>query len=120
MKDNATLSKERREWLKAHGICVICGGQWSEPGRVMCKPCYKRLLARRARTDPGNAKHNAYAKTRRQKLLAAGICPDCGRRPLTDGKKRCSVCRQKNQESKQMYRIRQKIRKELEYGICEN
>lgn len=35
----------------------------------------------------------AYMKARHERLLAEGMCPRCGQRPLVDGLHMCGECR---------------------------
>lgn len=37
----AQAQKERREHLKAHGVCIICAKEKAIPEQTMCKSCRK-------------------------------------------------------------------------------
>lgn len=76
------LYHERKEW----GVCATCG----KPRRngettVMCVHC----LEKRAKMRQENReKINEYARARRQRFKAQGLCIDCGK-PAIQGQTRC-------------------------------
>lgn len=107
------LHRERHAWYKQHGICPRCLN-WSEPGKVYCGNCYKRIKAVQNRRDPTHELRNAYNRERRARLKAAGLCTNCGKRPTHDGQILCEQCKIKNRESQLKYNIKQKIRREAE------
>lgn len=113
-KENSNrLHRERNEWYKEHGICPRCLN-WSEPGKVYCGNCYKRIKAVQDRRDPTHELRKAYNKERRVRLKAAGLCTCCGKRPTHDGQVLCEHCKVKNKESQQKYNIKQKLKREAE------
>lgn len=107
---NNALHRESYEWYKAHGLCQNCRRGYAEPGRAYCKPCYKLILARREKNDPGRVKRNAYCAERRARLKAEGKCVDCGKRNAAEGRIRCATCLRKMGESRVKYRINQELK----------
>ena len=59
------------------GRCAACRTRMAPPDRATCQPCRDEITARRDR--------------RRVDRIAAGLCGDCGKHPLT-GKARCRGC----------------------------
>lgn len=68
---------ELETWYKEHGLCVRCGKP-TRQGRVSCEAC----AARDSETK------KLRAELRRKK----GMCPQCGKLPITPGKKLCYAC----------------------------
>ena len=101
--------REIYHWYKSHGICPRCKKAIQDPGRVYCGPCYRRLRNQMERRDPGAVNRKAYQKARRERLIAAGLCIDCGKEKATGGTLRCGKCLEKARESNHKYRIIQKI-----------
>jgi len=66
---------ERRRLF--HGLCPRCGIPWNGPTRE-CTTCLR--------------KRSEVARQRVDKRLAAGLCRDCGQRPLMRGYQRCKAC----------------------------
>lgn len=105
------MHEELRQWYKEHGICPRCKA-WSEPGRVYCKNCMKKIIARQRKRDPTGEQHRAYSKERRARLKAAGMCTYCGKKPAVEGQVLCPSCKAKNKESQIKYKIHQRTVKE--------
>ena len=103
-------------WYKEHGICTRCRTQWSAPGRIYCEACTQKAKTLADARDPGRAQRNAYNKERREQLIAAGLCAECGKRPPLEGRTRCWKCTRKRNEYDQVCRIRKRIQRENERG----
>lgn len=103
-------NKATYRWYKAHGICPRCRTRWCVPGHVYCDDCYAHQYAVAERRDPGRVQRNAYDRDRRARLKAEGICTHCGQRPAEPGKLKCKECKDKQNESNRMYRLRQRIK----------
>jgi len=101
---------ERYYWYKAAGICPRCL-KYSVPGMVYCADCYEKNRRHATEKDPDHAKKNAYAKERRAKLKAEGLCVDCGKRKAMDGRIRCAKCHATAQDSRIKYKIHQRTLK---------
>ena len=99
-------------WYKDHGICPRCKKRLPEPGRVYCKICKKLAKAQHQRRDPGFKKQYDYAKKRRDRLKAEGLCTDCGREKAREGFTRCAACAAKRAERSKISKIRARIKKE--------
>ena len=115
----AKARKELITMYKDHGICPRCK-RWAEPGRVYCKPCINLIMARRRKNDPDNEKGKTYNRERRERLKAAGMCVCCGKRKVVEGQVLCPVCKAKNRESQQKYKIIQRIKREAEKARTAN
>lgn len=101
-------------WYTSKGICPRCKTNYGEPGRVYCAPCYRKVLFRMELSDPDGTRKKRYLSDRRRMLKEQGMCVDCGRVKATEGKTRCNACQKKANESDRMYRIRQRIDREVE------
>lgn len=108
--------RERRAWYKEHGICICCLTNWAAPGRTQCEMCTKRIAERADQRDPGRVKRRAYNRERRNKLIAEGLCVNCGKRAALEGQTRCFTCARKRREAEQVYRIRKRIEKRTTRG----
>lgn len=82
---------ERYQWLKTHGYCVKCGSEKAFGGRVCCADCLYKMQMRAiqyAESSPDaeerrkrhNARQAEWARQRRARRKAAGICVCCGKR----------------------------------------
>ena len=45
-KERSQYQKDRREWLKAHNFCVVCGSEKAIDGLTMCESCREKDLIR--------------------------------------------------------------------------
>lgn len=52
----------------------------------------------------------AAAKARRERLIAEGICPKCGKNPLADGLHYCEACKEKTR----VYNKRKRMERAME------
>lgn len=116
-ENNRQQHKEEYLWYKSRGICPRCRTVFAEPGRVYCAGCYRKILHRKEALDPDGTRRNQYSADRRQALKQQGLCVDCGRAKAAEGRARCSVCQRKSNESNRMYRIRQRIDREVERAL---
>lgn len=104
-KYNAEKARERREYDKANGLCIVCHKPLDREGSY-CRAC----------ADEINLTRKAY--------LDAGICPRCKKRRIYAGEKSCLLCREmrhqkylKNRDS-EVKRFRERYRKRKEQGLC--
>ena len=72
--------KDRRERLKAQGLCCVCGKQHPIDGKKTCQSCLEKR-----RSD------NKYLSERH-------ICPRCGKAPAVQGMSMCCDCLYRNAE----------------------
>lgn len=114
---NRQQHKEEYMWYKSRGICPRCRTNYAEPGRVYCAGCCRRIIRRKDMLDPDRARRNQYSADRRQALKEQGMCVDCGRVKAAEGKTRCSACQRRSNESNRVYRIRQRIDREVERAL---
>lgn len=101
-------NKERREWLKSIGICVHCGKQKAEEGRVLCGDCaYKSAEHHSNRwysLTPEQKKESykkaeIYRKKQREERIKNGLCTKCGHKLPDTTYKTCWECRQKQKKT---------------------
>ena len=104
MRDNNEESKHSYYWLKSRGICVHCGKNMAREGRVACVDCGSKLAAaeakRRERQTPAerderSKKAVVSGRIRKKRLLAAGLCVVCGKRPHSANRQSCTICAEK-------------------------
>ena len=94
---------------KALGMCVDCGVNAAEAGRVLCKKCMNRRKVHNRISDPGWTKKYE----RRKRLIEAGLCIDCSK-PTLNGKQRCPTCIEARRDSTRKYQIKQRIQREAD------
>lgn len=116
VETDRAYNRNRRAWLKEHGICTDCGSNYCEPGHVYCKACG---VKRKQRND---AYYSIVSKTERMKALrhariSQGLCGDCGK-PAEAGRPTCPRCRARRRESAQVARIRNRIKRETEANVA--
>lgn len=113
-KDRQTKGrKELVAMYKEHGICPRCKN-WSEPGRVYCKNCMKKIRAKQKLRDPTGEIHRQYCRDRRKRLKEAGLCVHCGKKLAIAGQVLCKECNAKNRESQIVYNINRRLKREEE------
>lgn len=93
--------KERYEFYKAHGICVICGQETAKKTSAKCGKCtatsadYARIkyhsMAEEERKEKLKKDVQRIKLTREQRK-AAGLCTTCGKRPPKEGRLQCETC----------------------------
>lgn len=106
--------KERYWFLKQRGLCTGCGRERAFNGRVLCPSCMERRAEDDAHRDREYLARKA--KERADRLRAAGICRDCGKRPVREGRTRCPECLRKNCLRTKQANARKRIRKPD--GLC--
>ena len=111
-KYHAIANKHWRDRNKQNGICVSCGRNYAEPGYVRCKPCYIKARRGEKKRDPDGTIHRDYVRELRQKRKDAGLCVDCGKRKPQEGYVRCAICIKKDRERREVYKIRNRIKKQ--------
>jgi len=110
--------RERREWLKAHGICTSCGQRDARPGRVKCQVCADKQ--KKYNTSKATRKSQ---KRRRKQRKEMGICRDCGAFVET-GKTLCAECLEKARTRAAKFSDVYAVKREERYqerkanGIC--
>lgn len=112
---HSVRERERRAWYKSAGICIQCGAVWALPGHVRCKACFDRDKAIHKRSDPNGEKYKERKKKLHDKRIANHECLNCGEK-LEEGYKfkYCPGCRVERAEANKRFRIRQRMKKELE------
>ena len=106
--------KELYVWYKERGLCVKCGHNYAEPGRIYCKVCGEKSRVAARKYD-----HATRSKQRRERLRAEGKCYSCGQRKAVPGRVLCAECARKNSESQQVRKMRKRLQREAEKGVRE-
>lgn len=109
LKRRREYCRERYYWYKEHGICVVCGKTWAEPGRARCGKCSERMNMLKRIRDPDGRRNAEYLAKLRQQRKDAGQCVDCGK---TTGGGYCPACAKKHRERMQKVRIIARIERE--------
>ena len=107
--------KEYYDFYKAHGVCVTCGQEKAEKGRVRCWRCliYRREKALESRNKCSEEKRQDFLSVQREKAAIAraerkekGLCPNCGRERLNKAYVLCEKCRASAKKSEEKKRRR--------------
>ena len=125
---NACLIKERerhkkdRIWYIENGICPICRKQKLFGDERSCPECLAKDFARRERQDKEKRKeierkYYGRRKEIRQEYYSKGICFQCRKRKIEDGKKKCRVCLDKDAEVHRKRHVNQR-EAQVEKGMC--
>lgn len=80
--------KERRERLKANGLCVTCAKREAVPGKADCSVCA-------AKKNRRNQKSYAKRHSETPERGANGMCTTCRKSPALEGYKLCDECYRK-------------------------
>lgn len=106
--ERSRYSKDQRSERKAGGLCVECGGQRDDDGRlVRCSRC----------RDSHRAVSRASAEKRRLYFREAGLCQDCGKVPPRKGYT-CGECAAFRRSAQRTWT--EKARRRLEEtGLCQ-
>lgn len=105
------LNKERYDFYKDNGICISCGREFSEPGRVRCRTCADKI---KQYQESRRQELVEYKRILRQRRIDAGLCINCGKRPPLEGRRMCKRCNQNALDSSKKYKM--KKRNEKLYG----
>lgn len=97
MNDRKQYSRELRKWYIDAGICPDCGARPVVEGETRCLVCKMDNRERTARwqkrrSEKQKRAQNALCNEHRTRLKVMGICVDCGKRPVENGRKRCGIC----------------------------
>ena len=97
MSDRTQYFRELRQWYIDAGICPTCHARPIIEGETRCLVCKMDNRERTARWQKGRSEEqkraqNALCNARKERLRAAGICVDCGKRPVETGRIRCGIC----------------------------
>ena len=86
--------KERYEYLKRLGICVECGSEDAWNGRTKCLQCLHstKEASEAARSEDSKKQRKKYLSKKRDLCVAFGICRECLKREVAEGKLRCNRC----------------------------
>ena len=109
------MDKSAYDWYKAHGICPKCGRREADQGFVWCVVCrakYRALYNWKSRRSyiENPEMYRDFARRRRARYSAAGLCTQCGKRPPREGLQSCQECA----DQRKLRRMRQAYRQMLE------
>lgn len=102
----AQNEKEKRLFLKEHGICTRCGHNEALPGLTLCAICQEKLKRKRKPvilTEAQKERNARLMKARYERLKASGLCVKCGKEPVEPGLVRCHNCRLFHNQSRSGY-----------------
>lgn len=111
-EEQREYSKEVYYWRKAHKICVYCGHEKAEPGRITCPKCKKK------RKQHATKYYNAeLSKARYKERKEKRLCVICGK-PCMKGKigespslkKKCIYCKEHYDKLQASYQEKKKKR----------
>ena len=103
---------ERRQFLKEHGLCVWCGKEKAQKGKVLCIQCAIKGSERFERKyysltveerNVRNQKGHELTAKKRQERKEQGLCPRCGHKAI-NGSVLCLDCRIKARKNSLKYR----------------
>lgn len=117
---NYERDKERRELLKASGLCPRCGRKIYDKNYITCEIC-RAKASRRDWADVSEDKKAKYSETRKAKynaLIDSGTCVDCKKKPAAGGLVRCNICNSKAKRVSNKYFSRTAKKGFRELGLC--
>ena len=88
MSNDKVQNRERREYLKKIGKCVVCGKRSHDPGVLRCSICREkqRILNQKMMGESGSRKRLEYNEYKRQytrnlyeRRRSEGVCYKCGK-----------------------------------------
>lgn len=112
----SSYSKEDYEWCKSRKLCVRCRKNSVAYGMVLCADCLAECAIRDIAY--GTAKKTAWAKARRERLKAQGLCVHCGRNPAKPGILSCEQCQKKRNAMNRIWRHDNYVRTIRPDGMC--
>lgn len=103
MSDRNQYYRELRRWYLDAGICYNCKTRSVVKGETRCLICKMDNRERckaceKKRSDESRREQNIKTNERKERLKAAGICVDCGKRTAENGRIRCGICLAKDRE----------------------
>lgn len=121
----AISKKDFYHMRKAAHVCVRCGREdaYTMAGRSQCYECQEQTMkSQRLHYPKHREAKNEASKRRYHDRIAAGLCGQCGRRPLAEGSAcYCEQCRAKNKNRCQSNRQARGVLSRDEYfelGLC--
>lgn len=113
-------TKQDREWLKSHGICVMCKKRMTFNHYTICARCLEKNALRCAEYRERN-KQACNARTRdwKERMKAEGRCTQCGKpNPDAGSRVRCRKCRA-TQNAWRMVHYVHKVKPDGECRYCQ-
>lgn len=119
-------SKQRRDQLKAAGLCTYCGKnplttvalcevcrqkyvvdrqkrvREERTAAGLCAQCGKEPLVTKTQCEKCRDKHKQYQATRNDRCKTNNLCERCGQVPPEDGKTQCRECLDKANASREL------------------
>lgn len=109
-----TRYEEDKRFNQQTGLCITCGHQMAEPGKLKCFECAEKDRLRIAK-NRNRQRESETSKARYESRKAAGLCVYCGKRKQEHGL-RCNQCYIKSRKYNQPKDIRRSER--VAYGLC--
>ena len=111
--------KERYELLKRLGICVECGLEDVWENKTKCLQCLFRTKERSeaTRSEESKIQRKKYLARKRDLCIAFGLCRECLKREVIEGKKRCVRCTN-NQKVRYANKTPLKRQDRTRLGMC--
>lgn len=89
--NDAQYQKERRIYLKSHGICIRCGYKEAISDMVLCSDC--REKNNKSRKGKISIRQRERQKEKYHSRKENGLCVYCGKKPALPGMTKCHECR---------------------------
>ena len=112
----SSYNKDDYEWFKSHKLCVRCRHNTAAFGMVLCADCLAECSMRDIAY--GTAQKTKWAKVRRERLKAQGICVNCGKNPAKQGVLLCESCQKKHNAKSRIYNHMHYVRTIRPEGMC--
>ena len=121
-------TRKNREFYRKNNICPECGKNKLFGDEKTCPECRAKAQMRKANyTEEQKQKyiykyydsHNKKQKNIYKERVEKGICTRCGKRKAAYGKRKCSICQNKENEAKRKRNGNEIRRRERpKYNLC--
>ena len=117
-------AKKERAFLKKYHICTYCRKEKVFGNDTICPECRAKKNEYASNLDHTTEEYKEYQRVQHKKMykkrIEAGLCVSCGKRKPEDGKVRCRICLNKNNESKRKSYERNGYKREYreDHNLC--
>ena len=103
LEKNRIYHQENRDFFRENHLCTECGKVKVFGDDKICPECRaKRQSWRKPLTEEQKERYGLHFKSQQRMLYREraenGICTRCGKRKVAPGKKKCSICLEKDAE----------------------